>query len=238
MKMSSIAILCGGRGTRLKHHTDSIPKALVKVQGKAILDYILLQYIEKGYDDFIICIGCKGEQIKTHCNEKYKGICNITFSDAGENASMLERVYMLKDSFDDAILVSYGDTLTDLDINSMKLFHKEKRAGITITTAKITSPFGIVTFDDECWATSYIEKPTFNYYIGHFILEKEIISLMTKDLLSLSDGHGLIGLFNKLIKIKALAVYEHTGLQVTFNTEEERSKAEKDILKFYTFNEK
>ena len=69
MKKSKILILCGGRGSRLGNLTDRIPKPLVEIKNQSILEYKLVNYKNQGYQDFIFCIGYKGNKIKAKVNE-------------------------------------------------------------------------------------------------------------------------------------------------------------------------
>ena len=115
--------------------------------------------------------------------------------------------------------------------------HLEQQAEVTIVTAQIRSPFGLVTFDSAGWVTSFAEKPLLNYYIGSFILERSALVYVTPDMLQKPDGQGLVDFFLALTSLQRLAAFEHAGLQITFNTESERRKAEEDLGQFYTYRE-
>ena len=228
-------ILCGGRGARLRPATDEMPKALVSLKGRPVLDYILDFYRSKGVSKIILCLGYKAQMIK----ERYKSSsgCEITFSDLGEDASMLERIWALRDGLAERFFVSYGDTLIDLDIEAMVDFHLNSRAMATITSAKIRNPFGLITTDGQNRVTSFKEKPLLNYYIGSFLMERHSLNKVSDEMLKTPDGGGLVKFFLSLIDNKALAVFEHKGPQITFNTESERRLAEENLGQFYTFSE-
>lgn len=235
--LGQIVILCGGRGTRLKPMTDEVPKALVKLNGRPVLDYIIDFYCSKGFKRFVLCVGYKGEKIKSHFAHKKSDI-DIQFSDAGESASMLERIYAVRDIIDNTFFVSYGDTLTDLDIDGMLVLHKKRKAAVTIVTAGIRNPFGLVTYNAKNEVISFVEKPILNYYIGSFVIERSVLDNVTAKMRNFSDGQGLVELFGSLIKQQKLMTFEHKGNQITFNTETERQKAEETIGQFYTVLEK
>ena len=238
MTKLKIAILCGGRGKRLKSLTDDLPKPLIPLQNKPILEHILNFFEKKDFCEFIVCIGYKGKKIMTFIEEYKKESESIfAFSDLGENASIIRRMHALKDDFDDRILFTYGDTLTDLNVDELLHSHKNKRALMTIVASKIRTPFGLLEMDNDGWATSFTEKPVFKYYIGHLVMEKKVVSYINKDMLHEDDGQGLISLFEKLIQSKSLNVYEHHGAQITFNTEVEIINAEKEIIDFYSQKE-
>ena len=235
-KSCQVAILCGGRGTRLKPTTDVIPKALVELNGKPIIDHIIKFYKSKGLREFVLCIGYKGEQIKSHCSS-YPEDINFQFSDAGEDASMLRRICHMRDQMSERIFLSYCDTFIDLDLGLMLEEHNRKGAAMTMVTAKIKTPFGLLTYDAEGWVDSFKEKPIQNYYIGSLILERTALDYVTEEMLDKSDGDGLVQFFETLAAKRLLASYDHSGPQMTFNTEGERQKAEALLGHYYTISE-
>ena len=231
-----IAILCGGKGRRLRPFTEEIPKTLVTLNGKPLLDYNLELFSSKKLNNFILCIGYKGDRIREHIgrtnlmNTNYQ----VTFSDAGENASMLKRIYHLKEEVEEMALVIYGDTLTNIDVDDLKKYHIEKGRAVTIVVASIQNPFGLVSFNDEGVAESFEEKPFFNYYIGMFLLSKWAFDYIDDEFLREPDGEGLVSFFNRLIDEKQLMVYKYAGKQISFNTHSEREVAEEVVKTFYT----
>lgn len=238
MKNIKIAILCGGRGRRLNSLTSELPKPLISLRGKPILEHVLNFFERKGYNDFVLCVGYKGNKIVEFVERYKKGRnCNIHLSDEGECSSILQRIYALKDMTDERILVTYGDTLTDLNMKEYIDRHEKSGALITMTTSKIKSPFGFVEIGDNGMATAFVEKPIFNYYIGHVIMDPDVMRYITNDMLRQPDGAGLVDLFSKMIAMGSLNVYEHHGAQITFNTEIQLAKAEEDIIDFYSQRE-
>lgn len=231
-----VAILCGGKGTRLRPTTDTIPKALVQLNGRPILDYVLNFYRSKGLSRFILCVGYKADMVRAHYADPPSG-ADIRFSDAGEDASMLQRLWALRDSMGERLFISYCDTFIDLDLDNMLATHLSRGAEATIVTAKIRSPFGLVTSDAAGWVASFVEKPVMNYYIGSFILERSALAHVTPGMLQMPDGQGLVDFFGALAARRRLAAFEHAGLQITFNTESERRKAEEALGRFYTYAE-
>ena len=236
MKALQVAILCGGRGRRLGSVTASIPKALVELNGRSILDHVVDSYVSKGLRRFILCLGYKAEQVRRHFEEPPHST-EIHFSDSGEHASMLTRVWECREIMEERLLVSYCDTFIDLDLEAMLNHHLEMCAKATIVTAMIRSPFGLVGANPNGWVTSFQEKPFLNYYIGSFIVERSAIPWITPEMLERPDGEGLVELFEVLSRDQQLAAFEHKGLQITFNTEGERQKAEEDLGRFYTYRE-
>lgn len=228
-----VLILAGGRGTRLGELGKVVPKALVELNGKPILHLKLEHYIRDCFDQFIIATGYKGEVIKEYC-ENINLNCNIEFSEAGEEASMLQRITEASELFGERVIVTYGDSISNLDLSKLMKFHKDKNAFISFVVSPIQSPFGLVTFDSDFKVDSLEEKPILHYYIGTFIMEKGALDYMPDDLNNWKDGTGLIAFFKIMAAINKLHAYVHKGADVTFNTIEELNAAEVDYLKFHT----
>jgi NDP-sugar pyrophosphorylase family protein len=236
LAQTTVAILCGGRGTRLRPTTDEVPKALVPLNGRPILDHIVEFYQGKGVERFILCVGYKADRIREHFSTRRNGL-EIAYSDVGEHASMLQRIWALRDEIGDRLIVSYGDTFIDLDLADLMAQHQMRGRALTIVTARIRSPFGLVSKDPTGLVTSFQEKPLLEYYIGSFVLESDGLDAVSEGLLAEPDGQGLVNFFGVLRAQGRLGAYQHDGLQITFNTETERQMAEEHLGSFYTFSE-
>jgi len=237
MKKAPIAILCGGKGKRLKPKTLTIPKALIPIRGKPIIDYIIERYLTSGFNDFIICTGYKSKLIEDHCNNILNDSYSIHYKNSGLDASILRRLYAVRDHVRDNIIMSYGDTLTNIDLNKMMTCHQKSGALVTISSGKIKNPFGLVHYGNDGVLNSFSEKPVFNYYIGYAIFQRQAFDHISESLLNMADGTGLVAFYQELIKTNSIYVYEHEGFQITFNTEGELAAAEKQIELFYTVRE-
>ena len=100
-----IAILCGGKGVRLRPLSDQFPKAMAPVNGRPMLEHIFDFFKSKGFLNFRMCIGYKGEVVKKHFAKATKSK-NLKFSDEGVSASMLQRLYALRnESFENLIII-------------------------------------------------------------------------------------------------------------------------------------
>lgn len=233
LKSSHLAVLCGGRGVRLKPATDSIPKALVELKGRPILDYILENAGHKGLREVTLCLGYKGHLIKERYASNPFGL-KIHFSEAGEEAGMLKRIAMLGTLPHERFIITYGDTFIDLNMAQMLKAHQAKQAKATMLTATIRSPFGRVTTDPDGWVALFEEKPLMNYYVGCFVLERSAIRDIPEAELQQNDAGGLLDFFLNLSRAKQLAAYQYEGPQITFNTETERRIAEENLMSYYT----
>lgn len=236
-----VVVLCGGRGVRLRPTTDTIPKALVPVAGKPIIDHVIGAYIAKGVRRFRLCIGYRGEQVRAHFDPPPPGL-DVAFSDSGEEASMLERLDALRHEVDETFMVAYGDTFADLDLDPLLEVHRRRGALATLVTARIQNPFGIVSLEVDDLGPggrvgSFVEKPVFDYFIGCFLMQRQALDHVDDDLRAMPDGDGLVALFSRLVDARRLAAFEHRGPNITFNTEPERRRAESVLEDFYTLRE-
>jgi glucose-1-phosphate cytidylyltransferase len=229
-------VLCGGRGRRLLPLTDRLPKPMVEFHGKPMLDHIIALLQAKGLRRFTLCVGYKGEIIREHYAAAPPGV-DMRFSDAGEQASILVRLAAVADSMTERFLCVYGDTFIDLDLDEMLRTHILRKAAMTVVTGKVQSPFGLVRTDNSGWITAFEEKPVMTYYVGCFVAERSVLQNLDDRLLVLPDGRGLVALFERLAAERRLAAFEHTGLQLTFNTPTECENVEKELGQFYTLTE-
>jgi len=229
-----VIILCGGRGTRLKRLTDSLPKPLIMLNDKPIIQHIIELYMQKNCRQFITCVGYLGDKIKAFI-ENASFEADFQFSDLGENASMLERIFAASDLMAERAVVTYGDTLVNIDLDAMLAFHKQNDALITLTTAKLVSPFGLIQADENHQVSTFTEKPVQTYYVGQMILEKRAFEHLNPNLLERPDGEGLVQFIQDLINKGRVWMYPYSGPQITFNTEQELVRANKAIIDFYTY---
>ena len=215
-----IIVMCGGRGRRLEPLTSAVPKPLVEIGGKSILKHKIEFYKRQGFHDFIFCVGYKSELIIDAVGDIEE--INAEFSNSGEDAGILERIYNVKEKIGDDAIVTYGDTFTDLNLNNLLKRHKEQDSPVTIVTAPIVNPFGLVEIDDNSSIISFKEKPVLNYYIGYHVISRRAFDFIPKFVLEKPDGEGLVMFFKMLIGMDYLGSFEHAGTQITFNTMEEQ----------------
>ena len=233
--IKDMVIMCGGRGRRLGPMAEKLPKPLMRIGDKTILELKLRNYMRQGVRDFIICIGYKGALIK----EEIKRINlqrNCRFCDSGEPAGILRRLYDARDLFGKEIILTYGDTYTDMDLAELCKWHREGRNESTIVVAPIQNPFGLVEFDSNGSVTSFKEKPILNYYIGYAVINKTALDMIPDDVIAMPDGEGLVTFYKILMAMGKLGVFYHTNIQITFNTENELEIAQKRFS-FYTAKE-
>ena len=216
--------------------TDEVPKPLVPLNDKPIIQHLVEAYVRKGFHHFVLCIGYLGGMIKeffdNHCFD-----AEFEYSDAGEDASMLQRLHHARGLMTEQVFVAYGDTYIDVDLEEMLASHPPSGALATITVANVRSPFGLVATDQGGWVTSFEEKPVHSYYVGHMLMRRSALEGLDPALLTMPDGQGLVELFCRLASQKRLRVHSYTGPQITFNTSHELRQAEREFIAFFTQQE-
>ena len=232
-----VVILCGGRGTRMAGETEYRPKPLVTIDGKPMIWHIMKFYSSYGFNDFILCIGYKGEMIKQYFMEMYwrnndltvhidknqkieyhtseeEENWTITIVDTGietETGGRLKSVekYINEDDF----MFTYGDGLSDVNLNNLVDFHKSKNTLATLTGVYPVSTFGIMDVKDGI-VKSFKEKPRLKDMVngGYMVLNKKVFDYIEKD--CSFEGEPL----GKIAKDGELAVYEHNGFWKAVDT--------------------
>lgn len=202
-----VVILAGGLGTRLREETEFRPKPMVDIGGRPILWHIMKIYAYYGFDDFIICLGYKGNIIKDYflnyeaMNNDFT-IClgrtnqieyhqqhqeqnfRVTLADTGLNTMTGGRVKRIKQYIDnDLFMLTYGDGLADVNIKSLIDFHKSHGKIATITTVRPISRYGILDIDPDSNVMKFTEKPQAEGWAsaGFFVFNPALFDYLTGD---------------------------------------------------------
>lgn len=232
LSTQKVIIMCGGRGRRMGKQSDQIPKPLSKLNNKTILENKIENCLKQGIKDFIICIGHKGELIKQTL-KTYEKDCNIEYSNSGPEAGILKRIYDTKHLFEDFVHITYGDTLTNINLDQFSNFHLLNHFEASIAIAPIQNPFGLIEYDENK-ITFFKEKPILNYYIGQAVLSKSALDLIPEKVIDFPDGEGLVTFFKILLAMEKLGAWKYDGFQITFNTQKELSNAKQEWHHYYT----
>jgi glucose-1-phosphate cytidylyltransferase len=225
-----VVILCGGAGTRLKEETEFKPKPIIKIGNRPILWHIMKIYSHYGFNDFILCLGYKGEIIKeyfiehkwlsqdfsldldsqriTYLNDNFKENWRIILADTGLETLTAGRLYGVKKYLEgvDRFMLTYGDGLANLNIPKLIEFHQNSGKIATITGAHPSSKYGLVEANADKLITSFRQKPSLEDYvnIGFMVFEKKIFDYLGQD--------GMIeDVFIDLARDKQLVMYQHDG---------------------------
>ena len=176
-------ILAGGYGTRISEESSIVPKPLIEIGGKPILWHIMKIYSAYKIDDFIICLGYKGEKIKEYFEQFDSKLWNIQLIDTGLDTMTGGRLKRIQDKIDDTFCMTYGDGVSDVNLNNLVTFHKEKKSLATLTAIHPPERFGVLNLSGD-YVTEFHEKHTGeSSWIngGFFVFEPEIFDYLQND---------------------------------------------------------
>ena len=176
-------ILAGGYGTRISEESHLLPKPMIEIGGKPILWHIMKIYSTYKIDDFVICLGYKGEKIKEYFDQFDSKLWNIKLIDTGADTMTGGRLTRIQDEIDRTFCVTYGDGLSDINLNDLILFHKEKRSLATLTAIHPPERFGVLNLSGD-YVTEFHEKHAGeSSWIngGFFVFEPEIFDYLQDD---------------------------------------------------------
>lgn len=177
-------ILAGGQGTRLRPHTDEIPKPLLPVKGKPLIEIILRQMQKTGVTNVCLAVNHFSEQIvKTLGDGSRLGI-KIEYSHEKKALSTIGPLKLIK-NLPANFIVSNSDILTDLDFKTIYNAHLKSSAKITVAThtRRIPIDFGVLTVDDNGVVSGFQEKPELNLVVsmGIYVFNKSILEFVPDD---------------------------------------------------------
>jgi NDP-sugar pyrophosphorylase family protein len=220
-------LLCGGKGERLRPFTETLPKAMVPLNGKPLLSHLLEYLIANGINRHMVCVGYKAEVIESFLNDDFALPEQIRCINSGE-ASMTDRLLDARQHFEGNALICYGDTLANVDLSKLFAEHAQTRALATLTVYPLPSPFGIVKIEEKK-IKAFEEKPRLPYWIniGFLLCRPEALDFLER-------GSDMPAFLSALARVGGLFAYEHTGKHLTVNTEKDRAQAEHEI-KFFTY---
>jgi glucose-1-phosphate cytidylyltransferase len=183
-EIGNVAILCGGRGTRLQERTHSIPKALVEIGGRPILWHVIRIYAAQGLRRFVLLTGYLGDQIVEYTrNEKWPERVEIECVDTGVDTPTGGRIKLASERFEDkAFCATYADGVADLDLPALLRFHRDHGDDATVTVVRPLSQFGIAELDDRGRVAGFQEKPRLDHWVngGFFVFEPSVLDYLTE----------------------------------------------------------
>lgn len=182
-------IIAGGRGTRISSITTKIPKALLPLNNKPLLNYSISYLKKNGCDNIIICCGHLGDKIKKYANRNNYGI-PIRLSFEEKPLGTAGALHLIKNLLEDEFLVLFGDIYTTINLREMLRFHKQKKAYATLALHTSDHPQDsvVVKIDKKNKLLSFIKKPGKNWKkygnltkTSLYILRKSVINFIPKD---------------------------------------------------------
>jgi glucose-1-phosphate cytidylyltransferase len=169
-----VVILCGGRGTRLRERTESVPKALVEIGGRPILWHVLQIYAAQGFRRFLLATGYMGEAVAEFAAaERWPQGVEVACIDTGLDTPTGGRVAALGEALrGESFCVTYADGVADIDLAALIGFHRGQNALATVTVVRPNLQWGVAELDGEA-VTGFVEKPRSEHWIngGFFCFE-------------------------------------------------------------------
>lgn len=236
-----VAILCGGLGTRIRDVSADLPKPMIPIGEMPILWHVMRHYAHFGHDEFVLLLGHRGEVIKDYFlnyrsrtrditvelgspgavqfhDSPHDVSWTVTMLDTGASAMTGARLRRAQPALADApFMLTYGDGVSDVDLDSLVTFHQRNGRIATVTGVRPPGRFGELAIDAEGRATEFNEKPQATggrISGGFFVFEPRIFEY-------LNDREDLVleeSPLRSLVRDGQLGVYEHGGFWQCMDT--------------------
>ncbi len=203
-----VVILAGGFGTRLSEYTDTIPKPMVPVGGKPIIEHIINIYSSYGHKEFFVALGYKGEVIKDYFNNFNKEL-NINLIDTGSDTMTGGRLKKLeKHLSSETFLLTYGDGISDININELIKFHNNHKKMVTISAVRPPARFGSLTLEGPNVLNFKEKKQLGDSWIngGFFVINPQFFSFLKDDTTVLEKEP-----LETVTRLKEIQAFKHEG---------------------------
>ncbi len=243
-----VLLLAGGLGTRLSEETDIRPKPMVEIGGRPILWHIMKLYSAYGFNDFVILLGYKGYYIKeyfanyfrhqsdmtidlaanqtTYFNNKAEP-WKITLIDTGHDTMTGGRVKRAQELIgDEPFMLTYGDGVSDINIEELVAFHKGHGKAMTMTSAQPDGRFGALQISNDRQVTQFLEKPKGDggwINAGFFVCEPKVFDYIT-------EGDGTIfeqAPLQNLARDGEIYTFQHEGFWKPMDTLRDKQELQK-----------
>lgn len=176
-------LMAGGKGERLRPLTQTMPKPLVKVGNKAIIDYNVERLISYGVKDINVTINYLGEQLEEHFSNPINGV-KVGCVREPQYLGTIGSIQFVKEFHNDTILVMNSDLFTNIDYEDFYLHFKEHNADMSVAAVPydVSVPFGIFELDGRN-ITGINEKPTYHYYAnaGIYLFKKDMLKYVPEN---------------------------------------------------------
>lgn len=242
-----VVILAGGYGTRISEESHLVPKPMIEIGGKPILWHIMKEYSYYGFNEFIICCGYMQNVIKQWFADYYLYNSDVTFDftdnnkmtvhnnvsepwkvtlvDTGLDTMTGGRIKRIQKYVgDETFMMTYGDGVSDINIQELLDFHKKQGKIVTLTAASLEQRFGVLDIDDGNLITSFREKSTDDgskINAGYMVLEPAVFDYIEGDETIFERGP-----MDKLVEEGQLAAYKFDGYWQCMDTKREKTKLE------------
>ncbi len=217
-------------GTRLKPYTTEIPKPLVPLGGKPVIEHLLLRLKKYGFTDVFISVNHLAHLISSVLDDGKRLGLNIKYSLEDEPLSTVAPLKLI-DGLDNHFLVVNGDVLTDMDMNLLYQHHLNGKTGLTVATHRRRNKvdYGVIEADGNGMVTSFQEKPHYDLTVsmGVYVFSKSILDLVP-------DGRpfGFDDLMLKLLENREpISTYAYDGYWMDIGRPDDYEQAKEDIEK-------
>jgi glucose-1-phosphate cytidylyltransferase len=213
---TTVAILCGGRGTRLQESGQSIPKPLVEIGGRPIVWHVVQIYAVQGFRDFVLCTGYRGELIErfVSATEWPEGV-TVRCLDTGLDTPTGGRLHRVRGELGEGTAcATYADGVADIDLHALLDFHHGHGAAASMTVVRPELQFGVTRLDGHDRVLGFEEKPRSEQWIngGFFCFEPGAFDYLSDS--SVLERQPL----ERLAADGGLRAYRHTGFWECMDT--------------------
>jgi len=231
MRLRTAVIIAGGKGTRLEEHTEDLPKPLIPVAGKPLLERVIEWLKKNGVTNIVIGVAYKKDMIKNYFGNGEEFGVEITYTEHDENGGTEDAFKTAIEQSgiqDDHFYALNGDQITDLQLEGMTNFHMRNNSIATVLTVDLRTNFGIINKDDQHRIIKFKEKgelPGVPINGGIYIFSREIKKF-------LEGGNIEEGAFRKLIDEKKIHAFHYGGIWTTVNDKKELEKLEEFLNRY------
>ena len=223
-----VVILAGGLGTRLSEYTKSIPKPMVKINGKPILLHIINHYLKYGFNNFYIALGYKGNYIKNYFKKK-KINFKVNLIDTGLKTMTGGRLKRLQKKLgNDTFLLTYGDGISNVNLDKLIKFHKKNKKLITLTAVRPPARFGAIKIFGKKVKTFKEKSKLDEGWIngGFFVVEPKFLNFIKGDTTFLEREP-----LERASKNNQLLAFKHNGFWQCMDTKRDKDFLEQKLKK-------
>ncbi|MCL2330053.1 MAG: nucleotidyltransferase family protein [Phycisphaerae bacterium] len=194
-----VILMAGGLGSRLHPLTDNIPKPMIEIGGRPILEHIIKRFVRYGFNQFYISVNYLSHIIKNYFQDGVKFGVKIEYLEETERLGTAGCLRLISQNIEGPLFIMNGDILTTADFSAIAAFHLESGAMGTMCLRKYTVqvPYGVVEHA-EGRLTRFQEKPSHHYFVnsGIYIIEKSVLSLLPTN-----AYFDMPALFDKLMEV-------------------------------------
>jgi len=178
-----VVIMAGGKGTRMAPFTNVLPKPLIPIGDKTILELIIDEFLPYGVQDFYFTLNYRGEMVRAYFDsieKKYR----VNYLKENDYFGTAGSLGLLEAGFADTFIVSNCDIIVKADFSDVLDFHKRAKADLTVLSSiqHHQVPYGVITFENGGKVSVIEEKPEFSYCVntGVYVLESSCLAYIPK----------------------------------------------------------